>query len=132
MVLGIAAFAAIWPAEAQTTTAPPAACSTYACPSGYKYVSDYEKNVCATATCTLYDRDYCCRKTGWPWWGWLLLALGICYCLHACCCPACAIPIVGGMMGGKKKKKKKSKARAASDSDSSWSSDEYVVHPAIY
>merc|ERR1712064_61748 len=99
----------IWPAEAQTTSAPPAACSTYAC--------------------TLYDRDYCCRKTGWPWWGWLLLALGIFYCCHACCCPACAIPIVGGM-GGKKKKKKKSKARAASDSDSSWSSDEYVVHPA--
>jgi len=133
IVLATAALAVVWPAGAQTA-APVGteSCSKYTCPSGYKYRDDYEKQSCQRSPCSLYDRDFCCRKTGWPWWAWLLLALGIFYCLHACCCPACAIPVVGGLMGGKKKKKKKSKARGSSESDSSWSSDEYVVHPAVY
>merc|ERR1711971_1429862 len=139
IVLAAVALAIVWPAGAQTTiapttAAPDAGCSTYACPSGYKYRGDYESRTCQRVPCNLYDRDFCCRKSGWPWWAWLLLALGIFYCLHACCCPACAIPVVGGLigMGGKKKKKKKSKARGTSDSSSSWSSDEYVIHPAVY
>merc|ERR1711933_448556 len=134
LISALAALAAVWPAEAQTTLAPPgfAPCNTYACPSGYKYRGDYESRTCL-GVCDLYDRDFCCRKNGWPAWAWALLALGIFYCLHACCCPACAIPCVGGLLGGKKKKKKKKKSKARDgDSSSSWSSDEYVVHPAVY
>merc|ERR1712013_551493 len=136
VVAAIAALAVLWSAEAQTSTTgtspQTSPCNTYECPEGYKYRGDYETRSCQ-GECDLYDRDFCCRKTGWPAWAWALLALGIFYCLHACCCPACAIPCVGGLLGGKKKKKKKkSKARGNSDSSSSWSSDEYVVHPAVY
>lgn len=71
-----------------------AMCTTYTCPSSYKYRQGYEEQACQQSTCSLLDRDFCCRKTGWPWWAWLLLALAICYCCVLCCCPAAAAPLI--------------------------------------
>merc|ERR1712037_196003 len=118
LALALLALATVRPAAAQTTTAFPNAsgCKAYTCPEGYKYRWNYENQYClGDGGCDdLYDRDFCCRKTGWPWWGWLLLALGICYCLTLCCCPALLAPL--GLGGKKKKKKSKSKRRSDSDS----------------
>merc|ERR1711920_930080 len=89
-----------------------AKCDTFVCPTGYKWRNAYEVRDCFNTVCDFYDRDLCCRKTGWAWWAWFLLALGICYCLLAGCGPLCALPLLGG------KKKKKKQSRNQSDSDS--------------
>merc|ERR1712083_1254906 len=113
-------------AESQTTTFQIyAKCDTFVCPSGYKWRWLYREKDCFNAVCSFYDRDNCCRKGGWAWWAWFLLALGICYCCLACCAPLLGIPLLGG------KKKKKKKARNQSDSDS-YSSDEYYVVQGVY
>merc|ERR1712061_332011 len=81
-------------------------CGNFACPDGYKYRHGYETRDCVygpSGTCaSLENRDVCCRKEGWPWWAWLMLALALCCCYTACCCPAALAPLA---MGGKKKKK---------------------------
>merc|ERR1712083_1058132 len=112
LVLAAVALAA---ATSNTT----ASCSSYTCPDGYKSKHFDGLRECGNDPCNLYDRDICCKKEGLPYWFYLLLALGICYCCMMCCSPLAALPMLGG------KKKKKGSKRQSSASDSSYSEDYY-------
>merc|ERR1712032_1423873 len=86
---------------------------------GLDYKSRGGSELCSTNPCITnspFNVESCCRLEGWPWWGWLLLALGICYCCTLCCCPACLSPLLGG---GNKRRRGGSRGQ---DDSGSWSS----------
>jgi len=58
-----------------------------------------------------------------PWWAYLLIALGICFCCLICCVPALALPLMG--IGGRKKKESSRTSRSSRSTGTSDSSDEF-------
>merc|ERR1740123_3039152 len=117
----VALSAVVADARTTTTAAGFGKCFTYVCPSGYKSVRAYENKDCLNATCNLYDRDRCCRKKGWPWWGWLLLAIGCCCFCIMCFCPASLAPF--GMLRMRKKRGQSNSGQLSgseSGSDDQW------------